>query len=204
MSRRRLAVALWGTTAEVLADPAVSVHRLTSAEQRRGERLVRADDRDSFRAAHLLARACAVRIGLVYEDIELRQWCPTCGGDHGVPWFPAAPDVHVSIAHTRGAVIAAVSSTAIGVDIEAVRALRLSDLDPVLSVDETAWLRSHPDDAIRIWCRKEAAVKASGVGVRGMRDVDAVRGDWNEATADGFQLCVATVSPIALARVRSL
>lgn len=195
------AVALWGTTADVLADPAVSAYRLTRTEERRGERLLRGRDRDAFRAAHLLARVCGSRIGLSSDVLELRQQCPTCGESHGVPRFRDAPHVRVSIAHTRGAVIAAVAVTAIGVDIELIRPVQLADLTPVLSAAEAAWLRSNPDDAIRIWCRKEAAAKASEAGVSAMRRVNALTGNWIEETAGGFQLCIATESPIVLSRI---
>jgi 4'-phosphopantetheinyl transferase len=195
------AVALWGTTADVLADPAVSAYRLTCTEEHRGERLVRRRDRDAFRAAHLLARVCGSRIGLSSDVLELRQQCPTCGEGHGVPRFRDAPHVRVSIAHTRGAVIAAVSLTAIGVDIEPIRAVQLADIAPVLSAAEAAWLRSNPDDAIRIWCRKEAAAKAAEAGVSAMRRANALTGSWTEETADGFQMCIATESPIVLSRI---
>lgn len=195
------AVALWGTTADVLDDPAVSAHQLTWTEERRADCFMRARDRDAFRAAHLLARACGVRIGLSPDVLELSQQCPKCGKSHGVPRFQDAPNVRVSIAHTRGAVIAAVALTAIGVDIEPIRTLRPVDLAPVLSGAEDAWLRSNPHDAIRIWCRKEAAAKASEAGMSGMRSVNALSGSWTEETAEGFQLCVVTESPIVLLRV---
>ncbi|MBG6214302.1 MULTISPECIES: 4'-phosphopantetheinyl transferase superfamily protein [unclassified Cryobacterium] len=107
----------------------------------------------------------------------------------------------MSIAHTRGAVIAAVSLSAIGVDIEPIRAVQLADLSPVLSAAEVAWLRINPADAIRIWCRKEAAAKASEAGIAGMRNVNALTGRWTEEVAEGFQLCIATESPIVLSRV---
>ena len=194
------AIALWGTTAEVLADPAVVAHQLTGSEERRAGRFMHARERDGFRAAHLLARACGVRIGLSPNVLELRQQCQTCGEGHGVPRFPHAPYVRVSIAHTRGAVVAAVAKTAIGVDIEPIRAMQIADLAPVLSAAEAAWLRSNPGDAIRLWCRKEAAAKASEDGVSGMRRVNALTGGWTEHAAEGFQICIATESPIVLSR----
>lgn len=203
MSESGRALALWGTTADVLADPAVSAHQLTCTEEGRAQRLLQGRDRDSFRAAHLLARVCGARIGLSHEVLELCQQCPACGEAHGVPWFPNAPRVRVSIAHTRGAVIAAAAPTAIGVDIEPIRAVQLADLAPVLSEAEATWLRCNPDDAIRIWCRKEAAAKAAQVGVSGMGTVNALGGSWTEETADGFQLCIATESPIVLSRIRA-
>ncbi len=195
------ALAVWGTTADLLADQTVRAHRLTSAEERRAENLVHGRDRDSFRAAHLLARVCGVRIGLKPDALDLRQRCPTCGEAHGVPRFPDAPHVRVSIAHTRGAAVAAVALTAIGVDIEPIRAVRLAEIAPVLSAAEAAWLECNPDDAIRIWCRKEAAVKASEAGILGMRSVNALAGSWTEATADGYQVCIATRAPIVVSRI---
>lgn len=197
------AVALWGLTREVLAHPSVASHRLTNVEEGRAERFFDAEDRDSFRAAHLLVRICGMRAGLATDLLTLAQRCAGCGGDHGPPRFPDAPQTRVSLGHTRGAVIAAVAPTAVGVDIERVRPLNLADIAPVLSPAETVHLHRHPEDAVTLWCRKEAAVKASEVGLTGMAGVNALAGTaWLDHRYNGFQMCVVSVMQMSLERLR--
>ncbi|AND17885.1 hypothetical protein C5D07_04190 [Rathayibacter tritici] len=201
MTGAAAAIVLWGLTPAVLADPLVSAHQLSTAEQERAALMLRAPDRDDFEAAHFLARVCGGWFGLGPDRLELRQECAVCGGSHGVPRFSSAPHLRVSIAHASGAVVAGVASRSIGVDIEPVRAVAPTDLTPVLSAEEAAWLRSRPDDTIRIWCRKEAAAKASEAGLAGMRDVKALTGSWTELTSAEFQLCVSTSAPVVLGRI---
>lgn len=196
-------VALWGLTAEVLANPAVAAHRLTDVEEQRAERFAYPQDRDSFRAAHLLVRVCGSRAGLSPDVLILVQRCRECGGEHGVPRYPDAPHARVSLGHTRGAVIAAVAPAAVGVDIEPTRPLNLADIATVLSPAEAARLQRHPEDAVKLWCRKEAAVKASEVGIAGMAAVDSLAGStWSETSSEGFHMCIAFETRVKLERVR--
>jgi len=197
------ALALWGSTEEVLTHPSAAAHRLSGIEERRAARFADTRDRDSFRAAHLLVRICGERAGLGPGALTVEQRCDECGGDHGRPRFRAAPDVGLSWAHTRGAVVAAVGPAAVGVDIEAAVAVPASSISSVLSSREAAWLAATPEDAVTIWCRKEAAAKAAGVGVAGMAAVDALEeGGWTEVRSDGFQICVFSPRTIDLHRLR--
>ena len=177
----------------MLATSAANEHRLTQEEERRAELYEHCEDRDSFRAAHLLARVCGRRVGICVERLAVVQRCDKCGGPHGVPRFESAPDVRVSLSHTRGAVIAAVSSMAIGVDIESARVLDPTSIARVLLPSEVEWLRHNPEDAVRLWCRKEAFVKAAEVGLAGMASVDSlVERGWVEESSDGFHRCLFT------------
>ncbi len=157
----RAGIALWGLTSDVLTHPSAAMHRLTESEERRARRFHRAEDRDSFRAAHLLVRICGERAGLPSHVLDVVQRCGACGGDHGPPRLAAFPELRVSLAHARGAVAAAVAPAAVGVDIEPAVRLDPSSIARVFSVEEAAWLAAHPEDAVRLWCRKEAAPRDS-------------------------------------------
>ncbi|MEX0426651.1 4'-phosphopantetheinyl transferase superfamily protein [Nocardioides sp. DS6] len=140
---------------------------LTAVERARRDRLVRAEDRAAYVAAHLLARACVAQLlGIAPAEVELRQRCARCGSDqHGAPYVPGVLlPLHVSLSHTEGYVAAVASQVRCGIDVEAVR----SEPPPwgALSGPEEAWVASQADPGrafTRLWVRKEALVKA-GVG----------------------------------------
>lgn len=89
--------------------------------------------------------AAGLAVGLAAELLgrhpgPLHHHCPTCGSiEHGRPSFDAP--VQVSIAHTSGLSVVAVSSVPIGIDVER--------------------------DAAQQWVRAEAIGKAYGVGLTG-------------------------------------
>ncbi len=88
-----------------------------------------------------------------------------CGStEHGRPSIAGALGLHVSLAHTRGAVVAGADRRPIGVDVEGART---RDLDPALLAHtltpaEAARVRSASDPPsafLRHWVRKECLVK---------------------------------------------
>jgi 4'-phosphopantetheinyl transferase len=154
-----------------------SAERLLSpGELARLDRLVTAADRDLFRSAHVLARqAVASSLGLPVEEVLLVQHCAHCGGGHGRP--VAAVSGHVvpelSIAHAPGIVVVATATQPVGVDVEPVDRAAAGLADVILAPSERAQLDALPAETrdemtLRWWVRKEAALKALGVGL----DVD--------------------------------
>ncbi len=143
---------------------------LTPREQRRAGALRHRADRDAHVAAHLLVRHCAAALtGQPVESLTLVQECAVCGStEHGRPSIAGLPELHVSLAHTRGAVVAGADRRTIGVDVEAVR---MPDLDPgvltaTLTAAEAARVRSASDPPLaflRHWVRKECLVKVGVV-----------------------------------------
>jgi 4'-phosphopantetheinyl transferase len=141
-------------------------HLLTSREQRRAGALRHRADRDAHVAAHLLVRHCAAALtGQPLASLELVQECAECGStEHGRPSIAGLPELHVSLAHTRGAVVAGANRRPIGVDVEG---LRRTDLDPAvlastLTAAETARVQSASDPPLAFlshWVRKECLVK---------------------------------------------
>ena len=141
-------------------------HLLTPGERQRAGALRHRADRDAHVAAHLLVRHCAAALtGRPVAALELVQECAECGStEHGRPSIAGLPELHVSLAHTRGAVVAGADRRPIGVDVEGART---RDLDPAvlahtLTAAETARVRSASDPPfafLRHWVRKECLVK---------------------------------------------
>lgn len=79
----------------------------------------------------------------------------------GKPFFPDHPGVHFNLSHTRGAVLAALADSPVGVDIERVRPVgrRLKERLAPGGTEE---------DFFRVWVRREARSKRSGAGVASM------------------------------------
>ncbi|MFI1227167.1 MULTISPECIES: 4'-phosphopantetheinyl transferase family protein [unclassified Streptomyces] len=83
----------------------------------------------------------------------------------------AGQRLHLSITHSGGLGMLAVSRFQVGVDVEAVRGVRVLELmDKVLTPAEREVVLPAPepqrtDSFLRCWTRKEAVLKAVGVGI---------------------------------------
>jgi 4'-phosphopantetheinyl transferase len=146
--------------------PAGVLDWLNPAERDRAAALVRAGDRADYIAAHVLVRRCAgLLLGVSPDRLTLVQRCPGCGHTgHGRPSLVQAPELRLSLAHTRGYVAAVADTEAIAVDVERVpdrtRANELAGA--VLTPAERALLAASADPGevfARLWVRKEALVK---------------------------------------------
>ncbi len=102
---------------------------------------------------------------------ELVHTCPRCGvGAHGQP---SSADRFVSIARAGAAVLVAVADGPVGIDLEPTAA-------------QAPALAAHPSetgDPLRLWVRKEAILKATGLGLT--------------VSPDTFWIAGARPSPIA-------
>src|SRR5579859_4076774 len=95
------------------------VELLTGAEQARLTGFRFAADRDSFLAAHLLARMVTGHVlGIRPHEVIIVQLCPRCGGPHGPARVLGAPGVGVSWSHARGQVAAIAGHGPVGIDVE--------------------------------------------------------------------------------------
>ncbi|MEH0544428.1 4'-phosphopantetheinyl transferase superfamily protein [Streptomyces sp. B21-105] len=151
---------------------------LDPVERGRHEETAAPADRARFLVGCALSRLLLGELlDLPPADVPLRRVCPRCGGPHGkvrldVPDDPAPYDF--SVTHSGALVGVAVSPDgAVGLDVE--------DVDVPLDVDaaartalsgsELAALHALPPAErhpafLRVWTRKEAVLKALGVGLR--------------------------------------
>jgi 4'-phosphopantetheinyl transferase len=160
-----------------LSDVGPHLDRLLSdADLERRSRLAYADDRRRLTGGGALARIVLGRlVGTDPRELQVDRTCPQCGGPHGKPWLPAAPQVQFSVSHAGGCiVVAALRGGPVGVDVEQVS--RLPDVEVhalagyVLAEPERRELARQPvpERAATLtsyWVRKEAVVKATGEGL---------------------------------------
>ncbi|MEU9373889.1 phosphopantetheine-binding protein [Streptomyces sp. NPDC048255] len=185
--------------------------RLLSAEE-----LDRSAGMTSRRAAEFVTSRAAVRsilselFGTAPGHIVLgRRACPGCGGtDHGPPALvhPDTP-LWISVSHTVGRGALALSDRPVGVDVEERRTVEIPQLArTVLSTGERQWLDGLPDDRARLlgffkcWTRKEAALKAIGIGITG--DLRAWHSHPDQA--DDIVMDAPAAGPSGTWRVRDL
>ena len=149
---------------------------LSGADLARRDRLRLAADRQRLTAAWAVARLLlGAATGVAPDRLEIDRTCPGCGAAHGKPWLPAAPDLHLSVAHSGGCVAVAVAAgSPVGVDVEAVVELAGAELDLLaggaLAAEERAELARCPAGQraaafTTYWTRKEAVLKATGEGL---------------------------------------
>ena len=159
---------------------------LSARERDASLRFRRAADRLDYAASHALFRLLAARrLGLTPADaagLDVRRRCAGCGSTgHGKP---SIEGVALSLSRSHGTVMAASApeGASLGADIERVPAEVFAGFDDyVLAPEERTWPDAvtaaeptDPDPAdaeltdagrIRLWVAKEAALKASGVGL---------------------------------------
>ncbi len=157
-----------------------SVGLLDPVEQERLDTLYRPRDRDRYLTAHALMRlVLAQRTGIEPALQRFTRTCRICGGPHGKPKLVPAgewQDVtipHVSLSYAGNRVLVALSDAdELGVDVERWAATAFPGFSALaLTEPEAAELltfRSEDRTAAKTvwWVRKEAALKATGHGLR--------------------------------------
>ncbi len=149
---------------------------LSDAERARSERFVRPGDRARFVAAHAAQR----RLLAHYLDTDPaairfgRSPCCKCGSlEHGRPsveWPSAGLSHNLSRSGDQW-LLAVTARGPVGVDIEGHRDIEIARMaEACLTESECAYLADQPDELreqvfFRCWTRKEAVLKACGVGL---------------------------------------
>lgn len=114
-----------------------------------------------------LAQWLSELTGRPIDDLTFgREPCPLCLTPRGRPVLTQVPDLHVSLSRTADLVAIAVAPAPVGIDVQGPHP-RTRDLVRALHRVERAALASDPDPyaLTRCWARKEAILKAVGVGV---------------------------------------
>ncbi|MBL1083118.1 4'-phosphopantetheinyl transferase superfamily protein [Streptomyces actinomycinicus] len=131
-------------------------------------------NRQQFLVGCALSRLVLGRLlGLPPARVPLRRVCPRCGGPHGKAALDPAADLGFSISHSGPTVGLAVCRGAeVGLDVErleeapAVGLVAPRILSPAeLAVLHTLVPADRPAALLRYWTRKEAVLKALGIGL---------------------------------------
>lgn len=139
---------------------------LSDAERERAARFRFERDRRRFVVARArLREELAMRLGVRPEAVEFAY------GDNGKPRL-ANHELQFSVSHCDDVALFAFSQTAqVGVDVEAIRPVREADAIAVQffsPLEHAGYAALAPRDRLlgffRVWTRKEAYVKALGVG----------------------------------------
>ncbi|MEU0061586.1 4'-phosphopantetheinyl transferase superfamily protein [Streptomyces sp. NPDC006334] len=176
-----MSVGVWWASLRDARAAAPLTALLDPVEHARHEAIARADDRGRFLLGCALSRiALGELLGVSPAEVPLRRVCPRCGGPHGkprlaVPHGSPFADVDFSVTHSGDVVGVAVARGAnVGLDVEesgSGAALDVDTVAPVALTDaEIAALNAHPPAErasafLRMWTRKEAVLKALGVGL---------------------------------------
>ncbi|WP_442306143.1 4'-phosphopantetheinyl transferase family protein [Streptomyces sp. 2RAF24] len=165
---------LWLVATEVHEDSAARYASLVldAEELARAGEFRRPGDRATYLCAHVgLRRLLGAHLGVAPRGVTVeRAPCPCCGEPHGRPVLPDGR-LHFSLSHCEGMSLIAVATTPVGVDIERIPAPHLvAELSEVLHPDESAELAALAQDRrpaafARVWTRKEAYLKGTGVGL---------------------------------------
>lgn len=150
--------------------------------------------------------------GAAPESIRFERHCGHCGGaGHGKPYLVRRSDLDFSLSHSGGlALIAAARGRRVGADVERVRARTdvLAIARGSLSARERRTIESlgtheaRREAFFRCWTRKEAYLKALGVGLAGGlgTDPEKARG-WQVSSLRaprGYMAAVAAEGQFAL------
>ncbi|KKZ73737.1 4-phosphopantetheinyl transferase [Streptomyces showdoensis] len=165
---------LWLVATEVHEDSAARYASLVldAEELARAGEFRRPGDRATYLCAHVgLRRLLGAHLGVAPRGVTVeRAPCPCCGEPHGRPVLPDGR-LHFSLSHCEGLSLIAVATTPVGVDIERIPAPHLvAELAEVLHPAESAELAALAQDLrpaafARVWTRKEAYLKGTGVGL---------------------------------------
>jgi 4'-phosphopantetheinyl transferase len=150
---------------ECRQDPGRLAAALSDDEQAAARRFATAELRDAYIVQHAMTRGLLAR----YVDAEPG----TLRFSRGARGKPMLESVHHNLSHAEDVALLAVTHDApLGVDVERFAApLDLAALIPlVLAPAEAACIDRRA--FLRVWCRKEACLKATGIGL--LDDLTAV------------------------------
>jgi 4'-phosphopantetheinyl transferase len=139
---------------------------LDRREQERMQRFHFAADSERYAVAHVnLRRILGAYLNLAPKRIRFRN------NQFGKPELPGETSLKFSLSHSKSiAVLAVDHAQPVGVDVEDVRPIEAEVADGHFSATELSDLRGLQGDAwltgfYRCWTRKEAILKAEGVGL---------------------------------------
>lgn len=153
----------------VRSDPRLAV-LLSRDELERSAQFTREVDRARFVMGAAMTRVLVgSQVGVAPWAVAIDRRCEHCGMPHGKPVAPHHPGVQVSVSHSGKWVVVASCTISVGVDVEEKHRVSPDLEDQMLSAGERARMASEGSDRASalaaVWVRKEAVLKALGVGL---------------------------------------
>ncbi|MBP5557139.1 MAG: 4'-phosphopantetheinyl transferase superfamily protein [Bacteroidales bacterium] len=115
------------------------------------------------------AAAYELLVEMMREEGCLKQLPLFQYDENGKPHLSNYPSLHFNISHCKKAVAVALHHAEVGIDIECRRPVSQALMERVCCAEELSLIRSSADaelEFIRLWTRKEALLKCTGVGIR--------------------------------------
>lgn len=171
---------------------------LSQNERQRAARFRFERDRDRFVASHIFLRR--VLGAYVSEPPEKLDFVVS---NRGKPLLAQHGDLHFNLSHSGDLAVCAVGRAPLGVDIESLR--EIEDAESIASrfftprEQEAVLALSRAEQSrafLEIWTRKEAVLKAEGIGLAGISD-DTIARQW---IAISFEPCGGTIGAVATSR----
>lgn len=122
------------------------------------------DKRNCIVASLLLQKGLAACFGIT-------QLPPLSRNPFGKPYFAYSPHIFFNISHCKTAVVCAIATQQIGVDVECFRPFNRLVAQKVCTADELTLLDNEPDPSrlfCTLWTQKESLAKQVGTGLRHM------------------------------------
>jgi 4'-phosphopantetheinyl transferase len=145
---------------------------LSQSERYRADEMTSPEVRDCFLAARRILRFSLSKwMSVDPLDLEIIP------DENGKPYLVTENPIHFSITHSSDQVAVAFSRKRVGLDLESFREVDASALAArFFTPDEADWI-DHSDDAnlfFRLWCSREAAIKADGRGLSKLLSITSV------------------------------
>lgn len=149
----------------------------TETEVQRMLPLVSAQRREqALRYKHTFGQYCCLKSWLMlqdlveipkYRDIDFRY------NEHGKPYWENGP--YFSISHCKQGIAVAIDDQPIGIDIEGIRHADADLIARTMNEEERLRIKELGiREFTRLWTRKEAVVKAQGVGIQSFEQLQHI------------------------------
>ena len=153
----------------------------TEQEVQRMLPLVSAQRREqALRYKHVFGRFCCLKSWMMLKDLMnegtselMNEWKYN---EYGKPSFHLSSltsPLYFSISHCKAGIAVALDEKPIGIDIEAIRHADRELIARTMNEEEQALIQSDRDFT-RLWTRKEAVVKAQGVGIESFEQLQTL------------------------------
>ena len=147
----------------------------------------------ALRYKHIFGQFCCLKSWMMLAEslqnkgLGLEDWCYN---EHGKPFWPNGP--YFSISHCKHGIAVAIDEHPIGIDIEAIRHADDDLLARTMNEFEQSKIKNQKSkiesdrEFTRLWTRKEAIVKAQGVGIQSFEQLQTVI-DNRESNVETFE-----------------